>query len=569
MALTPEDKILLRIEDAKANHELKRYMYNMRRFVAGDDTAMGGDRMTLVSALEGAGRVVRMNREFPHFKISEHEEGISNHVLTWINNIIKQSLISRPRLEWPDLSPSVSSVREAYVLDRWGKSYWKHHQYKAIYSYLVDGIAFVKIGMKGGLPRFRYADTVDMYWDLSAETPYEHRFLAEDLRLSEDVARREFGDKIVNWLLGDNVESTEKQRRTQERVVKVVEYWDSGTRAFLRPGKLTQDSVIKRQANDQKEIPFEILSQPVLPSMLAPLPHIITVIGAQTALTQLQRSLLKTYKALRPFYTVDESCFTRQSVDEWLDTEDIACLKWAEGVDPQRKAQAISIQHVDKLPAELMTIKETIENEIVRGLGVNPYIAGAPMNPEFSREVSEISGQSQLGVSYVKDVISDFLGCCARRTCRVGADWDDEPFTVRLEGDVVEFGEDMPVQPILQRDVDCVAIAGQYETEAMKMMRAEKIMETAQLPQVVQQYPRVMEWALEFWLEAFGARDIQGLMRPPDETMLKMQLVAGIPLEVLQQILEIAGQLLGGGAGQPQQALPPGGGQEQQQMGVA
>lgn len=140
-------------------------------------------------------------------------------------------------------------------------------------SYLVDGIAFVRHGTKNGKACCRYVDTLDMYWDLHAQTPWDFRFLAADLRINEQTAEELFGKSVVDRYFNANPDNSKKRG---ERVLKIIEYVDSTSKAYLTGG----DSEIlgSVQKNEIGEIPYTWVCGPILPSMRSPIPHIVNVI---------------------------------------------------------------------------------------------------------------------------------------------------------------------------------------------------------------------------------------------------------------------------------------------------
>lgn len=530
MAVTKSDKILWRYDESRANEEFKRYMYNMRRFVAGDETNVGGDRTSVSEHVSVSGRVAKHNRLFPDFKITEHEEGVSNHTLTWVQNIIKQSIVSKPTIDSIGLKPSVSQFREEYLRDRLRLGNWKFHQHRALYSYLIDGIAFVIITMRDGCPKLKYVDTIDCYWDLHAETPYDMRYFARELRLSEDEARFEFGNAKTDWMLGNN-KGTDDETKAGERIVKVVEYVDETTRAYIREMGGNNYELVKSEENPVGFMNLSVLSQPVLPSMMTPLPHIVTIIGAQTAHATLQRSLLEFNKKLKPFYQVTQAAFTIESYAEWEETGDISVLVNRQGLTFDEAKAAIQIRYVDKLPGEALTLKQDLEQEIVRGIGANPYTGGAPLDPKFSSEVAQISSQTQLGVAFVQDALGEFLADAFRKMLRIGADFDDKPFTIVDHGEPVTFGDGFPIKRMLLDDVQLEVRPGEFESEQMKLLKAIQFLQQALDPTIDARFPNILPRAIERWLVANGERDVTGAMAPPtpEEMMMQAMQQGGLP----------------------------------------
>lgn len=541
--LTSEDQILQRITDAKATKELKDYMYRMRRFLAGDyDSAIYGRSTNLIDS--DAGRIYKSNPNWPDFRINRHTEGVSNHTMTWALILMKQSLISKPKFDFPDLPIKTAQVREQLILDRFRFCHWKSHQILMLMSYLVDGLAFIRHGTKKGYSCCRYVDTLDMYWDLHAQTPADFRFLAADLRINEETAVDLFGQDVVNSYFSKN---DDRSKKKGERVLKVIEYHDETTKAYMTGGD--SKLLLTPKANQFGAVPYTWLCGPMLPSMRSPIPHIINVIGAQTAHSTLQKSLLELERGVRPIYLIQEQHFTPDSVRMFYD-KDSDCsgnpqvLRWASRVAPEDKRDAIKIIYVDKIPEQLLEVKHDIESEIIRAMTVNPFTSGSPQDVDFAREISEISAQSEVGSSFIREDLSDALSRIGRMICKV-AKFDVAPLRYRSQQGTVLFGGDSAysIRPIVEEDVECIATAGVYETESMKMLKAEKLLDVIAKTGLGSQYPRLITYAIEQLSEAYGVRDVNGVMSPLDEDELKLRLVQQVPMEVLQEALMVVQQM--------------------------
>lgn len=551
MQLTSVERIEKRVADAKATKHIKDYMYNMRRFLAGE-AVQGLNSKTTQLEEEVDLRIYKGLREWPDFRIGQHAEGVSNQTLTWVLTLIKQTLISKPRFTWPDLKPSVSEAREQFVLDRLRLSGYKQQQMMALFSYCTDGIGYWRIGIRSrigegdySLPftSARYVDTLDMYTDIHAVTPDDHRWRGANLRISEETAREEFGDVIVDKYFAAGDQNTNKESRVaSERILNIIEYFDGATRAYLTGGNT---KCFFRKPNNLGCIPFIAMSGPTTPSMRTPLPHIINVIGAQTAHANLQRVILEVFRGLKPFYIIDEACFTPESVKEFYEGDDCGdpvVLKWAPGTTSEQKKSAIILQHVDKVESEARLIKQDLEKEIVRALGVNPFAGGATINPEFSAEVGEIAGQSQLTAKFIQEDLSGFLGNVANSMCKIGAEYDEKELRLRDRGDVFTYGvhEGYPIKPFLYGESEVETTAGAFESDAAKVVKANEFLAVAQ--GVAEKYPRIFERAIEKWLQANGERDIDYLFSPLEEDSKKLEMLRGIPAEVIAQVLQSVSQ---------------------------
>lgn len=539
--LTRDEKIAKQVDDAFKAKDIKEYIYRMRQFLAGEwDTAATGKRTRVT--VSTSGEIYKTNREYPDFRISEHEEGVSNHTMTWIVNLAKELMISRPVWSFGSLDVEVSQIRGQYIETRLQESHWRAHNFTQLISYMVDGTGFARIGIKDGRVCARYADTIDILFDIHARTPYDFRFIAEIHRLNEDYCRSYFGDKVTDALL-DNRKTNESQRKNDgERVIKVIEYWNETTRAFL-PADGTRE-VLFKQKNPLGFIPYEVICGPILPSMRSPLPHIINVVGSQVAFGELQRAILQIEKALRPTILIDESAFTTESVQEFYESEDVSVLKFSESLTPQDRREAIRVLHVDKIPSELLQLKQSLENEIIRALGVNPYSGGIPQGADFAREVQEVSQKANLSSEFIRQDVAEFYSRFGKKFVQFGR-FDTAPITLRHDELVVKFNVDYPIEPLLRDDVACEAVSGIYETKQMQMIKADRLLSLVlSHPIFIQRYPRLVEHAIERFGEVFDVRDIRSRMQPSDEDAQKLEMVRSIPLPALAKMLETFAQMM-------------------------
>lgn len=538
--LTRDTKIAKQVSESFKMKDFKEYIYRMRQFLAGEwDTAATGKRTRVTASTSG--EIYKTNREYPDFRISEHEEGVSNHTMTWIVNLAKELMISRPVWLFPELDTEVSQIRGQYIESRLKDSYWRAQNFTQLISYMVDGIGFARIGIKNNRACARYADTIDLLFDIHARTPYDFRFVAEIHRLNEDYCRAYFGEKITSKLL-ENRKANEQKTDDGERVIKVIEYWNDTTRAFLTiDGKY---DVLFKEENPLGFIPYEAICGPILPSMRTPIPHIINVIGSQVAFGELQRSILEIEKALRPTILIDETAFTSESVNEFYESENVSVLKYSESLTPQDRREAIRVLHVDKIPSELLQLKKSLENEIIRALGVNPYSGGIPQGADFAREVQEVSQKANLSSEFIRQDVAEFYSRFGKKFVQFGR-FDTAPITLRHDELVVKFNVDYPIEPLMRDDVACEAVSGIYETKQMQMIKADKLLSLVLAhPIFIQRYPRLVEHAIERFGEVFDVRDIRSRMQPSDEDAQKLEMVRSIPLPALAKMLETFAQMM-------------------------
>ncbi len=258
------------------------------------------------------------------------------------------------------------------------------------------------------------------------------------------------------------------------------------------------------------------------------------MVGAQTAHTELQRSLIEINRNLKPVIEIDYSSYTEESIRDFQEApEDLSVLVLKPG-----KAPSYKVSSYEGKVSEALAIKRGLEEEIVRHLGVNPFSAGAPLNVDLATEVTAIQGQSGLTAQSISTDLSKFLSCSFQKLVRIGALYDEKPFKVRLNEDVVTFGPQFEIEPILREDVPCQVTPGTFETEYTKVAKGMQLAKVfLEDPIVRQNYPKLVQYIWKSILVNYNVRDVDSLLKPDPETQQKLELVKQVPIEVLIQAL--------------------------------
>lgn len=552
--MTKEKKIIRRIEDAKENLEIKQSMYRFRKFLAGDHAAIGADKVAVTPT--AAGKIYRSNPNFPDFRISSHEEGVSNSALTWVMTLIKQSFIQKPSIVFPNVSEKeVSQVLEQYILDRLEKSFWERHQFTMLMSRITDGIAFAKITMRKGMPCLRYKDTLDMYWDLHSESPEDYRFLACEVRANEDTIRNHFGEdaykKIKKNVTGQDDASPDDD--DGERIFKFIEYWDDDTQCYLTCGNAEIIPGTRRE-NELGFIPFEILAGERLPSMWQPLSHLVHTVGPSTAKANLQRSLFEMDKRQKPVIVGDPSAFDQESWEAFREAPDTIPVLETVGARPAN--EALSLVALDKINPQTLQREQALTNDEIQAIGVNPYAGGVSQDVQFARQVDEIRSQSGLNATILSAELSRFMARAIPKLLKMGILYDSQPFEAVYGDDPIIFNTLIPIDPVLAAGAESAVevTSGHYESQQERIAKAQALL--TQAIALRAEFPQLLTEAMQRFLAAFDVRGIEALTAPPDEVAQFAQMPPEVRQAVLQYGVAALQQVQSQGAGAEMAGVP-------------
>lgn len=539
--LSSTKTILARLRKSQCTIDLKRTIYRTRKFVAGDLSALRGEGVPVTKSDYNKER--RENTEFPDFMRAGHEEGVSNHVYTWCRTLVMNVSTPKVSINCPDLHPDVSNVREDWLNDRLKKCDFMSIQGTFLFEYLTSGTAFIKLGLKNDLPAVTFTDILDMHWDIHAKYPSDYRFVAERITLPEEIARQELGDVEVDKIIGKVSDGI------YEDCVPVIEYWDKNTKAYI---DIALTRIIKIEKNPFGFIPYVCMQGPILPSNVLPVPHILGVIGIAAGHTYLQRSMLEIYKRMTPAILLNPDAFTPESYDQYqTNPEDLSVLVLKNNVAPTTMTHQVI--NMPQLTQEAIAMKKELEDEIIRALGVNPFMSGIAPKADFASQVAAVDSRSGLVAAHISNDLARVLSEVAKMMFKIGSIYDDEPFEVRLNNKIIKFDNVYSIKPLLVDEVQVEALPATYTTPAMKMQRSIAL---AQIVPSLAQFrrfdPKLGEYLLTQVLESYGVKDIDFLLEPMDEDQAKLQLLHDIPIQTIVNVMQLITQLQNG-QGQPGQ----------------
>lgn len=539
--MTNSQTILKRFRDGLSIREVTDRIYRMRRFLAGDESALGrGSKISMGNLAQ----VTKQNSYTPDFSIVQHDEGVSNHALTWIRTLVKQVMIRHPEITFDGLPTPVSDFREAYLLDRLSACGWQSQVRSMLHSFFTDGIGVLQVGLKADKPSIRWIDPIRMVWDVHNKFPHNWRWLATELTLTVSTAKAELGADVVNAIRA----KADLASETGEEIIKVFEYWDESTVAYISP---SYPEPLKIKPNPFGFIPFEFICGDILPSHLTPMAPAVNMLGTHAAHTKIQRSLIEIADKLKPVILVDPSVFTPESYEQFQTSQDLAVLVYRQNLDPDRYP-GVQVQSLSSDLDKALALKRELDEEYVRAMGANPYAAGSSINPAFASETQAIVGNSGLTVMDVSNDLADTLSRTFRKLIRIGYLYDEEPFVYRSHETDITFDQQLPIQPLLSDDVMCIVQPSPLSNPEAAIQKAQALYSLfAQDPSIAQKNPELLRQIRLQILSAYNFRGADKLLPPDSEETAKAEMVRDIPLEMLQQLLQMGMQAAQTPAGIP------------------
>lgn len=481
--MTNEETIAARVDESKANVSIKRMMDTMRLIVVGDDTPAGGNNVV-------AGFFTDMRERERDFLvpkvIQEIPEGMGADILTWCSVLIDSISLEEPSLRFPSLSADAENVLAQYVRDRlFLRGEWRSRQEKFLLHYLIDGMAFVRIVAEGGKPMLEVLDPMDCYWDLRAEIPADYRYVAWNLRMPAKQAEEIIGRAGIEKL-GKNI-------RSEDDIVKFIEYWDAETHAFVTCGRA---EVILRRKNELGFLPFAAMSAPKIPGFVHPIPPILPAVGMQTLLNRQRKLLARLFIQRIPKLLVDPAQIDAQSLSEmyenWEDTTIVQTITGA--------PNPMAWSSMGQIESELMALGNMLDNMVVRAMRVNPFAAGMPPRTETATADAQIASMGQLHHEKMAKRYEVFLADAIQKALAIGYAADEEPLTVVVGGQSVEVAP----REFLSAGLPVSVRVSPRRESAEMLQQAMVLLSQLSNPVVMQTRPELVMYGIELLKKAIG-----------------------------------------------------------------
>jgi hypothetical protein len=493
--MTENSVIIQRLRDASENFQIKHQIYSWRLSLLGDYTRMGGKEIkTTPSRLS---QILKQTDAFPDVQVIAVREGDANHLYTWLLNLAETITFSIPGFSFPDLGDEALELfRDEYIRRRvFTDERVLSDLVRAILAFSTDGVAFFKVFPFEGKPTLRWVDTLYALWDVKSPSFHTVRFFAEQVRLVASEAEKWIGSENVAKILT-------KGSREGEAIVRFIEYWDEETVAFCEEGTF---EVLAKYDNGMGFIPYLAMTAPIPPSCFMPYPPIISALGTQVLLTEHGKTLVNNIKSARTRMLADTSKLSDETIEYLLDNpHEVPFIKTQEGTGIENAVGFVGGAGISQADIYLY---QTAVQEIVRHLRVNPFQAGAPINPRFATEAMLIGKVSGLYEKVLGSLWERTLGKIGRYIIRVGFVYDVQPFPYRYKGIFKILNVETPIQPLLEQDVECVAKVSLFESTQETLMKVNTLLGVLQFPGVLQRYPKLLDVAVQMLARALEIKE--------------------------------------------------------------
>jgi hypothetical protein len=513
-------RVKLRLTESESLRRYKRKVYNLRRLVAGDFSQVLG---TASAAQQGRGDADEWNLdEFYTFIMTSFEEGYSNRMLQVVKQMLMKVSYAAADVEFEDLSPRLAQLHSQYVKRRWAQEPIgcgaRDAMRIAFLDFLTGGFGWSYVCKKTDVPVLTHADTLQMNWDRDATVPSMMRWNSCQYPMTIGEALSLFGSKAIPDQTIDTAE------RLSEHIT--LEYYydrDSGPRGKMYvvkanplqgPGHIVhqQDTpcFFEIAGRTVPYLPYTAMYFMALPSCSEPIGLVEMMFPDQLSLWGIEDYKRTARERGKPFFEAKKGSMDAEEEKKFADGEMGAVVKTETGND-------IAPREGLKVPAELYEDQQYHEKQLMAHAGLNPYGLGAP--PEgisYSSEVKEISGASDLTSAYIGEDHAIWWAQTARKFIAFGAQNDDVPIVISMDGMPLLFDAYKPIKNYLRPDADVVVSADKmaFRPRMQRIQEAQRDLQVATA--YAKQYPNALAAAFEDYWRAVGKKDIASLMAPPD-----------------------------------------------------
>lgn len=501
---TPIEVIRARLQTAEGLDNFRRKIYDLRRLVAGDMSAM----VPGPPAQSDGPHVPHPQQDLYDFIVLNWQEGRSNKLLQTTKTLLMQTAFHFPEIEFQDLPPTLATLNAQYCALRLGESprgcNARDHMRMAGLDYMIAGLGWVKACVVGDRPAIVHCDTLDMTWDRTVRLPCEIRWASCRYREPLRVWVEMFGTRPFQQRLGSDPVGG-------EQVVELEWYYDldgdQGTWCVLdaqsdAPIHLGPNPYFfTDQGRRQPFLPYEPCYLLNLPSLRVPMGLVEMMLPNQIAVWQAEDNIRLTLERGAPFYTVGRDALTPEEKQKFEDGELGAIVELNPNQGPLQPQAGIQVH------PQVLSWRETNNLEIISQGGANPYAAGAPVQGvSYAAEVNAIQGQSGLMAGNIAKDLAAFWARTVRKFLAVASLYDDQPLTLAVEGADLQFGPQNPIRRFLRPDAQVVVKEStmQFKPQPQRIQEATLKLQTAM--SVAQVFPNALPLAFQDWLVALGEK---------------------------------------------------------------
>lgn len=521
--IAPE-RLIKRLTNASlAIRPWKEKAYRLRRVVAGDQDALFNN-LSNNNKAEGA----RFSREFrigsPDILISEFKEGINNEILKSLMILVDQTCYSFPKIEIQGLNSKRQATNNHYLKDVLDSCHAVDHSKMALTDFLMGGTGDLYLPTEDGVPIVRWADSLDIKFDITARMPCDIRW--KSLTVCEPIWK---------WF-----ETFEKQ----SSALKLI-YGDLTDEGMDLPGELEfyydvegsdGNYVVLAKTSDhtyhpepiftgknphffdyrgkrEPYLPFESIFYMMLPSIKFPISAAEKALPDQIGLWRGLTDIKETIDNGGAFYEVKKGTFADEEArEEWLkakkggiaEVEEIGNMKEHPPLSPGPTILELTTMHAQGIQTQL---------------GANNYSLGAPVQGvKYAREVNAMQAAGSLTAGAISKANASCWAKFCKKTLASGKRTDTKRnFSFWVEGTQMEFGPKAQAGPIsfylapeaeLIISEDSMRFMPQAQRVELASAMVDKALQGGQI------YPNAVGLAYRKYWEACGVENVDEWMQP-------------------------------------------------------
>lgn len=448
---------------------------------------------------------------------SDYEEGAYNSIQVNTHIQVKSLTFSVPECQWEEVDDEVAEVRCAYYEDFWKRKRLDYCYRDKLWDMMTSGVGYVETATRGKEgPYQEAADSMGVWDDPAFRHPLDKRYIFREKWLPLEYALAYYPEIAQDFPGFKTGEGGEKQ-------VCVVCYWDNETRAILHRGRLVSDPV----PNPYGEMPVR---GTILQHELG-VAHPVGMAEMQVANNALMRRLLRHFRE-----TTLRNVGVAVAKGPW-DESDIEALKAGdEGVVLRSELSDATVEYLQGPEASPTALKlyEIARNIDPAVSGVNDFAKGqTDTQVDFATQLQYIAQQSGVQGAYTSDRFEAGIAEDCQALMRIAARFQG-PIDLRVNGQVYEFGAQMPIGPMLGDDGELSIKPMQYKAPAQKLQEVavlgNVLSSASALPPGIG--PKFIEAALsafdvedkDAWLQA--AQDAQTQMAQAQQAQAEAQAMA-------------------------------------------
>lgn len=483
-------QIQQRLQQRELLHSYKRKVYNLRRIVAGDTSAL--DSFTMGSQDPALELWKDTESEYPDLLVTEVEEGFTNHLIKALKVLTQRIAFQAPEAEVDDLDPIQSAYISAYLQDRFKKGNANRHMEAVLWEALVGGLGWAICGIDHGIPTVRKADMIDCIWDIT-EIPEEAAWFAHAVTKSKWRWKEEYDIDVG---------------KEEDEPVELWQYFDR----IGDQGKWVITDGEKDLMNEVFPLPdwnIVPLSMFRVPSVRLPIGIVEMALPNYKAAVEGERAWRETIKRMPSWIAAQKGAISPDEMQQFEDGE-IGAVIELDNIQGVVTMPGGNIQ-----PTAMEWINSNIQ-QIIEQAGVNPYAYGGKVEGiQYAAEVNAIEGNADLTTSWAARAYALAWQRVATVMLKIGAMFDEEEFTTVMNGARLELGPQDPPWQYLDASASVVV----RESSVIFKPKQQAIMDSINDLTIAQQmapfFPNAVKMSYQGYLRAKGEKNPDAWLEMP------------------------------------------------------